>query len=446
MRISARIIMNYEEYMERGQCMKKKVLGSLMAAVLCGLLVTGCTGQTGASTDLAEATGESADTGSSSKGGTVTLKVWTQDEELVQAMVDSFIQEHAGEAKFEITVEASGDADSRDIILNDVHSAPDVFSFPDDQLSSLVAGGVLSKVPNADEVSRANLEGAVEAATVLDTLYAYPNTADNGYFLYYDKAYLSEADVQTLDRILEVAAENEKNFSMVFNSGWYLYTFFGNTGLEFGINEDGVTNHCNWNDTSGPIKGVDIVNALTDLVANPGFFPAAEADDVMPGVEEGTTIACISGVWNEGGIKAAWGNNYGAAKLPTYTCAGQQIQMASFTGYKLVGVNANSEHLEWAHKLADWMTNEQNQMLRFEMNNQGPANSNAAASDALYEVPAIRAIVAQSEYGVLQRVGNNYWSPCTEFGENLAAGNPSGGSPQDLIDKLVAGITASTVN
>ena len=36
--------------------------------------------------------------------------------------------------------------------------------------------------------------------------------------------------------------------------------------------------------------------------------------------------------------------------------------------------------------------------------------------------PAIQAIIAQSEYGVLQRVGNYYWGPCTTFIDNLVAG------------------------
>lgn len=423
--------------------MRRRVLGSIMAAVLCGMLVTGCSGGTDSAVG---ASGESADAKVSLKEGTISLRVWTQNVDLVQEMVDSFVQEHAGEAEFDIQVEESTEADSKDNILGDIHNAADIFIFPDDQLTALVAGGALSKVPNADEISQANLEGAVEAATILDTLYAYPNTADNGYFLYYDKAYLSEQDVQTLDRILEVAAENNKKFSMIMDSGWYLYTFFGNTGLEFGMNEDGVTNYCNWNTTSGSVTGVDIVNAMLDITTHPGFMAAYEADDVMPGVEEGATIACISGVWNADGIKAAWGDDYGAVKLPTYTCADRQIQMSSFVGYKLLGVNENSEHLEWAHKLAAWMTNEQNQILRFEKNNQGPANANAAASDALYDVPAIQAVVAQSEYGVLQRVGNNYWTPFSEFGHNIAEGNPTGAEPQELIDTLVAGITASTVN
>ena len=77
---------------------------------------------------------------------------------------------------------------------------------------SWVAGGALYPVPNADEVKKANVEGAIDAATVDDTLYAYPMTADNGYFLYYNKKYLSDSDVKTLDGILKVSRKNHKKF------------------------------------------------------------------------------------------------------------------------------------------------------------------------------------------------------------------------------------------
>nr|MDE6608880.1 extracellular solute-binding protein [Lachnospiraceae bacterium] len=129
----------------------------------------------------------------------------------------------------------------------------------------------------------------------------------------------------------------------------------------------------------------------------------------------------------------------------TFTCAGQQIQMSSFTGYKMLGVNAYSEHKEWALKLADWFTNEENQTLRFVDRNQGPSNKNAAASDEVKKVPAIRAVIEQSEFGKVQRVGNNYWSPCIDFGTIMAEGNPEQMDLQEIMDNLVAGITASVV-
>lgn len=380
------------------------------------------------------------------QNGSVNLTVWAEEDnfEMLGTMVESFKEKYSGQVELEVTFIAQSDGNVRDYILGDVHNAPDIFHFPDDQLNSLIAGGVLSEVPNAEEVKAANVAESVSAASLGDKLYAYPMTADNGYFLYYDKQYFTEEDVKTLDGILEVAAANGKKFTMEFDSGWYLYSFFGGAGLELGLNEDGVTNYCNWNTTEGSVKGVDVATSLAELVSHPGFRAAADSEFITS-AQEGTVIAAISGVWNAVTVKDVWGADYGAVKLPTYTCAGKQIQMSSFTGYKMIGVNSYSEHLDWAHKLAEWFTNEENQTLRFVEKNQGPSNIKAAASDAVMKVPAIKAVIEQSAYGQLQRVGNNYWSPCTDFANILLEGNLAGKPLQELLDSMVEGITASTV-
>lgn len=426
--------------------MKRKILYGMAAVALSSMLIIGCSGDTETAADTIEAS-ENTDADAPKEEGAVSLTIWSEatGNDMLNVMIESFKQEYTGQAEFDIQIVESSDAETRNNVLGDIHNAADIFVFADDQLTSLTAGGALAKVPNAEEVKKANTEGAVEAASIGDTLYAYPMSADNGYFLYYDKTYFTEEDVKSLDRILEVAAENEKKFSMEWDSGWYLYSFFGNTGLEFGVNEDGVTNYCNWNTTEGDITGADIVNAMLDIAASPGFANLPDGEFIEK-VKDGTVIAGVSGIWNVMEVQEAWGRDYGAVKLPTFTCAGKQIQMSSFVGYKMIGVNAYSEHADWALKFADWITNEQNQILRFEMRNQGPSNINAAASDAVSKVPAIQAVIAQSEFGVLQRVGNNYWTPCQEFGENLAAGNPLGTDPQEIIDTLVEGITASTIN
>ena len=380
------------------------------------------------------------------ESGKVELKIWAEESnfETLSKMIESFKQEYAGQADFEIILEASADGETRNNVLGDIHNSADIFSMPDDQLYSLIAGGALSPVVNQEQVKNANLEEAVDAASYKGTLYAYPYSADNGYFLYYDKNYFTDEDVKTMDGILAAAEAVEKKVSMEFNSGWYLYSFFGNTGLEFGINEDGVTNYCNWNSTEGSIKGVDVAQALLDITASPAFVAQADGNFVT-GMQEGEIIAGISGVWNATSVKETWGANYGACKLPTYTCKGQQIQMSSFTGYKMFGVNAYSEHLAWAHKLADWLTNEENQTLRFVERSQGPSNKNAAASDEIGKVPAIAAVIEQSQYGNLQRVGNSYWTACTTFADIIAAGNPDNVPLQDLMDTLTNGIAASAV-
>jgi arabinogalactan oligomer/maltooligosaccharide transport system substrate-binding protein len=436
--------------------MKKRIVaGMLFTTILC-MAFGGCgntadqksTNSDGAVESVvpgAEASTEIAFGDTEADNGVVQLKVWSEEDnfDMLNQMIDSFKQKYAGEAKLEITLEQNADSDTKDVLLGDIHNGADVFSFADDQLSAMVAAGALYPVPNADEVKNANLEEAVSAASINDTLYAYPMTADNGYFLYYDKNVLSDTDVQTMDGILAALDAAGKSFSMGLNSGWYLYSFFGNTGLEFGINDDGVTNYCNWNSTDGAIKGIDVAQSILNITTNPAFISQPDGDFVT-GVQNGTIGAGISGVWNAVSIKEAWGDDYGAVKLPTYTVAGQQIQMSSFTGYKMMGVNTYSKYPEWAAKLADWLTNEENQTIRFEERNQGPSNTNAAASDAVKQVPAIQAVIAQSEFGKLQRVGNSYWDACSAFGDTMAAGNPSGQDLQEIMDILVDGITAST--
>jgi arabinogalactan oligomer/maltooligosaccharide transport system substrate-binding protein len=433
--------------------MKKKIVAGLMLTTVLCMALGGCgSNAANESSDVSEAVVPGAETSSTetvsgtdeADNGVVELTVWSEEDnfDLLNQMIDSFKQKYAGQAEFEINLVQGSDAETKNVLLGDIHNGADVFPFADDQLSAMVAAGALYPVPNADEVKNANIEEAVSAASINGTLYAYPMTADNGYFLYYDKNVLSDEDVQTMDGMLAALEAAGKTFSMQLNSGWYLYSFFGNTGLEFGVNDDGVTNYCNWNATEGDIKGIDIAQAILNITSSPAFINEEDGDFVA-GIQSGSVAAGISGVWNAVAVKEAWGSDYGAVKLPTYTVAGQQVQMASFTGYKMMGVNAYSKHPEWAAKLADWFTNEENQTLRFEQRAQGPSNSNAAASDAVKQVPAIQAVIAQSQYGKLQRVGNSYWDACTVFADTMAAGNPSGQDLQEIMDTLVDGITAS---
>ena len=411
----------------------------MMTVMMC-MTVVGCSN----SSTAEKQTGTNTEDETSNAGGVIKLKVWAEEAnwEVMEKMFASFKEHYKNEATFEIELVQGNEGETKNMLLADIYGGADVFSFADDQLNAMVSGGALAAVPNPDEIKAANLEDAVNSCMVNGVMYAYPMTADNGYFLYYNKEYLTEEDVKTFDGILAAAEAAGKKVTMDWSSGWYLYSFFGNTGLTFGLNEDGVTNHCNWNSTEGNIKGVDIAQALLDIASSSAFVNGGDAA-LLAGANDGTVIAGISGVWNEVEIRKAWGDNYGAVKLPTYTVAGQQVQMSSFKGYKMMGVNYYSENKEWALKLAEWLTNEQNQTLRFTERSQGPSNKNAAASDAVAQVPAIQAVIAQSEFGVLQRVGNSYWGPLSEFGETMATGNPKGTSLQEIMDVMVEGVTAS---
>jgi len=371
----------------------------------------------------------------------VSLTVWgaEEDEALLEEIFASFQAHYAGQADFQISYQAQSESNCKDALLGDLEGGADVFTFADDQVAALAAAGGLDPIADAAAVRGACLPAAVEAASVGDTLYAYPLTADNGYFLYYNKAYLTQEDVQSLDRMLEAAAQAGKLVSMDWSSAWYVYAFFGNTGLEVGLNQDGLTNYCTWNSSDGPIRGVDVAQAMLDIAASPAFSDRPDVE-FLDGVRDGTVIAGISGVWNAVAVEEVWGGDMGAAKLPTYTCAGRQVQMASFSGCKLVGVNAYSEHPDWADRLAQWIASEENQRLRFEMRGQGPANASAASSSQVQSSPAIAALLEQSNYSQLQRVGGKFWDPVAEFSASMSQGNPSGASLQVQLDRMAEGV------
>ncbi len=411
----------------------KKKKRIVLPALLLAVLLSGC--QKDAPVSSKEEQAPDTDT--------VNLTVWgaEEDEELLGQIFEGFEETYGGQAEFNITYMPQSESHCTDALLADLENGADVFAFADDQLNTLVAAGALEPVANAESVKAANLPESVLAASVNDTLYALPLTADNGYFLYYNKQYFSEEDIASFDRMLEIAAASDKKVSMEWSSGWYVYSLFGNTGLTVGLADDGITNYCTWNSTDGNIKGTDVAQAMVDMAAHPGFISTDDAG-FLEGVRNGTIIAGVNGVWNAVAVEEAWGGNYGASKLPSYSCGGQQVQMASFSGYKLIGVNAYSKHYEWAAKLAEWISNEENQKLRFMVRGQGPSNINAAASAEVQNSPAIAALLDQSEFSCLQRIGGNFWEPVATFTGNILEGNPSGTGLQEQLDTMVEGIIA----
>ena len=302
--------------------MKKRiVIVMFLLTVLCITAASGCKRN------------EKEENISSNDLETVELLLWgaKEDEILLNKIIQTFQQQYQEQANFHITFAAQGETECKDVILGGLEESADVFTFADDQLSALAAAGALNTIENDDMIKQMNLSTAVEAATVRNTLYAYPLTADNGYFLYYNKRYFSDEDIQTLDRILEVAADNGGLFSVDWSSAWYVYSFFGNTGMEVGLNEDGITNYCTWNRQDGDICGVDVAQAMLNIATQPAFSNRTD-EEFLQGVRDGTVIAGVSGVWNAVAIEEIWGEDIGAAKLPTYTCGDRQIQMASFSG------------------------------------------------------------------------------------------------------------------
>ncbi|MBU3806089.1 MAG: extracellular solute-binding protein [Candidatus Fournierella pullistercoris] len=417
----------------------RRFLCALLSVLMAGSMVA-CGGSPASSSGTTgSAPGSQASSGAESWGD-VTLTMWgaEEDQTMLREMADAFIKANADKGNITINIGACSEANAKDNILVDPTAAADVFAFADDQLNELVAAGALQEVLlNPDDVKSRNLAGSVEAASLNGKLYAYPMTADNGYFLYYDSSAISEEDAKSVDGILAAAKAAGRTFDMTINDAWYIYSFFAGAGLEATLAQDGVNTICNWNEA----PGADVAQAIMDIAGNESFRNAPDAD-IVSGIADGSVCAAISGTWNAGTAQDAWGENYRATKLPTFTMNGEQVQMGSFSGYKLVGVNPHSANVGVAMMLADFITNEENQLKRFEDRNLGPSNINVSGSEAVQSAPAIAALALQSEFADLQRVGANYWDPAASLGQILMSGDTQGKTTQQLVDDAVAGITA----
>lgn len=360
----------------------------------------------------------------------ITLKVWGDqtEQDILSTLCDEFAAAHPeNNWTFEYGVVGAADAQAR--YLEDPAAAADVFVFPDDQLITLVDADALYEVTrNVDEIKSANAPGTIDAASLEGTLYGYPMTADNGYYLYYDKSVLTEDDVKTLDGILAKANAAGKKVHMDVANGWYIASFFIGNGCSLTLDADGKQ-ICDFNSPAG----LEAAEAIKEFCANPAYISGD--DSVLQG-GIGDTICCgISGPWTAVAIKEKLGDNYAAAKLPTFTCGGKQVQMASFLGCKVLGVNTQTAHPVEAMELAEFLTNEDSQIKRFEALSYGPSNITAADSDAVKADPALSALAEQSKYAISQHVLGNYWTPAQAFGADIIAGNAN--DLQSMLDQLV---------
>lgn len=430
--------------------MKRKLLSVALCVAMTATLLAGCGNNGGSQNGGNEGNGNNAASTESSNtpaasDETVALRVWAaeEDQDLTNQLVEKF-KEANPDQKFDITVGVESEGTAKDTILIDPEAAADVFAFASDQIVALVNAKVLQPVQDVETVTSANGEATIEAASVNDTLYAYPFSADNGYFLFYDSTVISEDQVKTWDGILEACNAAGKKAGMVMASGWYNAGFFFGAGFTSTLNDDGSTT-LDWNGTSSTgIKGTDVVQGMLDIATNSAFLPITDGDTANQ-IATGSLGAIVSGTWDAEAVQTAFGDGYRATVLPTFTVAGEQVQQGSVAGYKFMGVNANSKQVGWAMELAKFLTNEESQIERFSQRGIGPSNIAAAESEEVKANIALAAVTEQNNtFGVVQMAGDNYWDPTKSFGEIIAQGNPDGTDLQTLLDNVVEAVAQPT--
>ena len=367
--------------------------------------------------------------------GEYDITIWVAEEiaDLTRQQVENFNDDNEDGIYFNATVEPVSEADAATQMITDVEAGADIFCFAQDQFARLVQAGAVARLGKAasDFVVENNAAGVVAAATSGDAIYAYPLTADNGYFLYYDKTIIPDEDVDSLEAIIADCEAAQKYFAFEMqSSAWYLASFFFGTGCvsEWVTDEDGE--FIEVHDTFNSPQGLIAVKGMKKLVDSPFHLSSSSGSEFANGA-----AAVVTGTWDYVTVEGILGDNMGVADLPSFEVEGQTYHLGSFNGCKLMGVKpqVDSQKAAALNKLAQYLTGEDCQMERFEARAWGPSNVAAQASDAVQANPGLAALLAQSPYSIPQgQIHGSWWDIAKVIGDDVKAAADEDGLKQAL--------------
>ena len=415
----------------------KRTLAILLALVMVLALVACGKGN--------EGTEGPANTGTSTElAGTYDITVWVGENavDLTKKQIEDYNNTNTDGIKFNATVNPVSEATSADQMLVDVSSGADLYCFAQDQFARLVQGGALNKLGDkaAETVRAANDPGVVAAATSGDTLWAYPMTSDNGYFMYYDKSVIPEDDVDSLEKLIADCEAANKYFAFEANtSAWYIASWFFATGCksEWKTADDGSFESVT--DTFNSPEGLIAVKGMKKLVDSPMHLSSSAASEFAS-----DAAIVVTGTWAYNDIKALLGDNMGVTDLPSFEVDGKEYHLGSFNGCKLMGVKPQDDAVRAAvlHRLAQFLTDEARQMERFEALAWGPSNLNAQQSDAVKNDPGLSALLKQNAYSKPQgQIHGSWWDIAKVIADDVKAATDEDGLKQALqnyYDKISA--------
>ncbi len=344
------------------------------------------------------------------------IKVWVAEAtvEFTKAKIEEFKASHPEYAEMLVTVQPVGEGDAAGNMLTDVEAGADLYVFAQDQLARLVAAGALEMVEenNAEIVKKENDAGSVSAVMLGDTMYAYPMTSDNGYFLYYDKSVVT--DPTTMEAILADCEKANKNVYFEINSGWYQTAFFFGAGctLTYGTDDEGkiISMDCNY----ASDNGVKALKSMIKLAKSPVFVNGSSASNAT------NLGAIVDGTWDATAVQAILGENYAATKLPTI----DGYQLGGFGGFKMLGVKPQTDEAKLAacDALALYLSSGEVQQARFEAVGWGPSNLTAQQSESVKADVALSALASQLAFCVGQgQYPGDYWNLATALGDDILA-------------------------
>ena len=271
--------------------------------------------------------------------------------------------------------------------------------------------------------------------------------------MYYNKSILNSDDVKTLEGIISKCEAAGKKIGWALDDSWYAAGFFFAFGCSYEVKYDSQGKESSISCDFDSEGGIKASKAMAKLANSTAFAGKGTGDDtIIQNFESGAYAVAVSGTWNAKSIERLLGENYGVCKLPTVTVDETPVQLSSFKGYKLYGVNPHSKNIVEAHKLAQFLSSEAMQETRFDNHNIGPTNKTVANKDKVKSNETLSVLYAQNEFAVEQKsVPSNFWTPLDTYGgyiiDGLALETAVSGkyTYQQALDMIVGQIKSSII-
>jgi arabinogalactan oligomer/maltooligosaccharide transport system substrate-binding protein len=215
--------------------------------------------------------------------------------------------------------------------------------------------------------------------------------------------FISDEDVKSMEKIIEACEKNNQKFRFSLENGWYTASFFFATGCKSDWSMNDKNEFVSVDDTFNSPEGIIAMKGMQKLVKSTAYDMDAETF-----ADAG---AIVTGIWNATTAQEHFGENFAAAPLPSFEVDGKSYHLGSFSGYKLMGVKPQTDAKKGAAlaKLAQFLTNEECQLERYNKFQWGPSNKAAQSSDTVKGNVSLNALNEQNAFAVPQGQIHGAW-------------------------------------
>ena len=401
----------------------KKVtkFGSVLALSL--LVLTGC-GETSSST------GGGVD--NSKFNWTITVSSPVEQTEFITEQCNNFKKENGyTNVKFNFVNYAEGEVDTK-VADWSASGAPDVYAFASDKTLSLVQKGALARVPSnfKTQMTTDMTEGAIDAGSLGEDMYAYPYAGDNGYFLYINTDFVTVDQAGSVEDIIDACAAKGVKFGYPLGEAFYSMAMLTTFGASYTVTmNDDFTDVSKIEATYDSAEGLQAAKGYRDLINNPNVVVGTSSEVLKAPTQANGLGAIVGGSWNSADFEKAVGKDkLIALKMPTITVDGDTETLRSFLGYKLYGVNPqvskeDTARLAFDHSLANYLVGAKVQENRFDTFSTAPTNKTIAAMEKVTSNQYVKAISEQASYAIAQTiVPQGLWTAPQSLYDGIKAG------------------------